>query len=463
MTDYIVQSIFRDAKGKELRRSCTFRGDTDDARSALTYAHEAMLPIVAADPRIDSISSTVVGGGETISTVDYADELGCGTSSSGLMHEISADRLDGRADTTVQNALDFLTDEQKAKLLADSGKTKEVFGAGVADNPFPGREPGAYPTHLPPISKDAERDAQGLGGASVDVDPFRPGAGSNDSTGSKLPRNRKNATGSISQRQRDFAPRQGQRYGGSDIIQEIRDAQRDLASAGKTSEAFRLSPEAWDQLREQMERYGHLTQAQTLEGGYLLGLPIYKNLDPGAPPIQVSTRRKFATGGLVNSPKLGWNYFPPMAGLKPLEPMGKTDTRSRDAIHRIIHDESDFPVASGPTINEDEIDLGPGELFFDGKSKGKVKEFKIQLEPRPYDVPSWHTPLEPMGQVYGHKCEHIFIDEPHHDDSDFFGNLGIILTQAQKQYVQEMEKYQQRKYNQYILGKFPEDTKATDE
>lgn len=185
MTTYKVKSIFRDSKGRELRRSTTFHDEAPDAREALRCAHITMTPLVDADPCIDSISSTVTGGGETISTIDYADEIGCGISSVGLMNEITPAMTDAYPDIAARALDAVLTDEQKTA-LTNRGKTKAVpasGGGGVSVNVdddadlFPAGTDG--PPGLPAQARRqdparAVSDGQHeIGGASVGVDPLK--------------------------------------------------------------------------------------------------------------------------------------------------------------------------------------------------------------------------------------------------------------------------------------------------
>lgn len=93
MKRYRVTSKFRDKSGRTLRTADTFDGAEEDARCALVEAHKEMTRVCAADPRIDSIISTVKGPEGEISTTDYADELGT-VSSTGLMHEVAPEDLE---------------------------------------------------------------------------------------------------------------------------------------------------------------------------------------------------------------------------------------------------------------------------------------------------------------------------------------------------------------------------------
>lgn len=189
MTTYKVKSIFRDSKGKELRRSTTFHDEAPDAREALRCAHITMTPMVESDPRIDSISSTVTGGGETISTTDYADEIGTGISSVGLMNEITPDMVDAYPEIAARALDAVLTDEQKQALI-DAGKAKAVLvsgGGGVSVNVdddadlFPAGTDGTPGLPAQARRQDPARSrprSREEGGASVDADPFRSGRSS---------------------------------------------------------------------------------------------------------------------------------------------------------------------------------------------------------------------------------------------------------------------------------------------
>ena len=250
MTEYIVQSTFRAKDGSVLRRNCTFKGDRLAPKHALVAAHKAMGTICAADPRIDSISSTVKGAnGEEICTTDFADELGCGISSQGLMNEITPGMIDAYPDLA-KRALDtVLTDEQRhalaerARDLAAAGSAadgifnkpdepaepvepkEEVFGTGVVDSTFP-VEGVATPGSVQGSGNDDKRPSMGANqsngsladGDRLDNTPVRsgPDPGSHGELRGRSGQHSNGGRGDPG----GFAPRQGKTYGGTDITRK---------------------------------------------------------------------------------------------------------------------------------------------------------------------------------------------------------------------------------------------------
>jgi len=304
--NYKVESIFRDAKGRELRRATTFHGEEADARCALVEAHRAMVPLVTADPRIDVIASTVTGeDGETISTTDYADELGSGVASTGLMHEVN--RVDVDTEAIERKAIDaVLTDQQKRELVekAEANAADGIFnadsvnGGGVADtDSFPADGKGITIEGLA---------APGSGtGSSQSSGSAATGGDDPKAVGHHKPQ--PSASGGHGTGLAPVAPaRQGHGYGGSDILRDLQEAKDSMRRAtSREADEFWLSPEAWDQLQRTLERDGMLPKGSTMDKGFVLSVPIYKNCNPGAPPIQVRPRDKrsgFAQGGLVAGP-----------------------------------------------------------------------------------------------------------------------------------------------------------------
>lgn len=407
MTTYKVSSIFRDRAGKTLRRSTTFHDEAPDAREALRYAHITMTPLVAADPRIDSISSTVTGGGETISTTDYADELSCGIASAGLMNEINASMLDGRADTTLQDALGILTDEQK-QALVDAGKTKEVAASG-ADG-FPGSAASGTGRNLgsfPSVSKDAQSNAPGIGGASVDADPFRSGRSEQGriTNGPDTGTPQGSVAGAGTTQRPSIQPSLplGAPYQGNDITGDIIRAKESMECAlgpDRAPTAIRLGQSAYDALVKEMER---LNRGKRIAGPITIaGLPVILHNDPNMAPIQVEVGRRF----------------------KPFDMMGLNPGQRNAPL--IIIDEAA------------EID--------DAVWKKLRKAFSSAECNRHYGVPAWLTPSE-------------FVKTKEMPDPVKFASdtLGISLTPEQESMIRSMHEAGQRKYDRQFLGKWEDD------
>lgn len=299
MTTYTVQSIFRAKGGAELRRCATFNGEAKDARAALAEAHKAMAAICECNPRIESIGSTVKGSnGDEIGTTDWADELGCGTSSNGLLQEIDGRQLDGTTDATdkaMQGAIDLLPEKMRDELLEkaiERDREEQPFGDGIFNK---GGEDGSKPSEtfraLVEPSEGVIAPGQGAGSADdTRVLPGQPGAARGVDAGA--------GAGSPGVSQSPTVPSptasargHSTRYGGKDIIADMNRAMKDLGHAGREPESFNLNPAAWDALFEHMKAEGTLKNATELVGGRVLGLPIHKNLSPDAPPIQVTVSR----------------------------------------------------------------------------------------------------------------------------------------------------------------------------
>ena len=81
-------------------------------------------------------------------------------------------------------------------------------------------------------------------------------------------------------------------------MKQMADAAETLRGVGREPEAILLSPDAWDALHSELERTRLIgPRVGALDGGVVNGLPIFQNLEPGAPPIQV--RPKPRADGLI--------------------------------------------------------------------------------------------------------------------------------------------------------------------
>lgn len=470
MTDYTVQSIFRDAKGKELRRTCTFKGLEYDARSALGKAHRAMATIVTADPRIDSISSSVVGGGETISTVDYADELDSGRSSSGLMQEtFSPEKLDGRGEAdVVQDALGILSDEQK-EALANSGKAKEVFGAGVASDAFPGGRHGADSG----LDQQQHRgDPTDPGGASVDADPFRSGRtgqgrGTNGPNSGVDAENATGITGTQSVPTSTLPSTGRLGLGGASVDAGTfpgRAGLPGLDSQGAAGvghgDGQDYSGHSGDVEHPQSGSYNgsieHPSQPATGSGGQLTGSV---RGTPNALPLGAPYQGNDIMGDIIRAKEEMEDALGPARAPISIR-LGQS---AHDALvkelekqHRGRMIDGSIQIAGVPVVLHNDPNMAPiqievgrkGDAFDMMRFPGRTRDpfvsgivyGKEGLDPRTYGIPTWLTPPEPQIPI------------------DFTrAILGIELTKQQEGLIRSMIEAAQRKYDLHILGKFPDE------
>lgn len=140
MNRYTVRSTFKDAKGRDLFHRKTFDGMAEDARFALLEAHAEMARLGAEDPRVDSISSTVKGPNEEISTTDYLDELGRGMSGAGLMNEVKPEDLEQARELNVSLGLPPGDGLDGIMIGNPTEKDNDLYGANRATG-------GVVPSH----------------------------------------------------------------------------------------------------------------------------------------------------------------------------------------------------------------------------------------------------------------------------------------------------------------------------
>lgn len=470
---YRVSSIFRDRAGKELRRNDTFNGEADSARDALIQAHRTMAETAGADARIDSIASTCKGAdGEQIGTTDYADELDCGTSSSGLMNEIDASMLDGRADTLAADALDaVLTDGQKDS-LANAGKAKEVAASGGRGT-FPRVTPSSQGTgscvdegllrgddgrgsHVAGVHEEARpRDpAAETGDASVDADPFRSGR-SEQGRGTNGPDAGTpggNVPGTVGAQQLHPKPNRplGAPYQGTDIMADILRAKESMECAlgsDRTPTAIRLGQSAHDALVKEMER---LNRGLKVNGPIVIaGVPVVLHNDPDMAPIQIEVGTK-------------GNSFD-MMGLNPgqrnFAPFGAPIQRKRGSgfsTGGIIDSEPDGRYYGAPAWPL------PGQYSYDAKRDLIIIDEANDIDPatfekireafRKHPIPAWLTPPEPIS------VKEFKITTEETDPVEFArSRLGVSFTPEQEQMIRDMHTAGQRKYDRQFLGKWEDD------